>query len=356
MADAVIYTHLDPGAPPLNMGMTSAVESSNGVVGWYNILYPCLVTGYGSGASAKPGQGWTLIHANLPNHFTLKSPDGVFYSFGKSPDAQPYAGMTQLFLAEKVTDATVFPPIGTNVRSYAHSVDYSSNNARHWVVPRCWVNQGMENWFIIARGSQVFLIGNWGSNSTGGMGGYGEAPQATSSSYGCAYFFGNFIFPDPEIPKSGPANHMALGGNYNAFNYGFSSEHGTYLLQYGTRLRNPFTGAVETAGMPTIQSYCSLFTGYTSGKNGVPAYAPAMALARQDIYDPVLGFFAILPGMLRDEYYSHRTAESVSRALGKGGTLAECLIPFDFNGDPIYLIPTPWGSAFFCLKESYWDA
>jgi len=356
MADAVLYSHLDPGAPPVKLGMVNSTV--NGVVGWYNLLYPCLVTGYGSGASAKPGQGWTLIHANLPNHFTLKSPDGVYYSFGKGPGVTyAYAPKTQLFLSELVTDATVFPPVGTNVRSYHHSVDYSSNSARQWVVPARSYSESMHNWFVIARGSQVHIVTNGASNSSDGMSGYGDTPGASYGYYGTNYFFGNFLFPDPEIPKSGPGNHMALGGSYEGDATNFSSEaNGGYTLQYGTRLRNPFTGAVETALMPTIQAYCSLPTGYQGSKLGVPAYAPDMQLCPHHVYDPVLGYIARLPGILRDEFYSHRSAAEVSRALGKGGTLPECLIPFDYNGDPMYMIPTQWGTAFFCLKEKYWNA
>ncbi|AEF21438.1 hypothetical protein [Pseudomonas fulva] len=355
MADAVLYSHLDPGAPPLKLGMVDS--SVNGVVSWYNLLYPCLVTGYGSGANAKPGQGWALIHANLPNHFTLKSPDGVFYSFGKGSNTYPYAPKTQLFLSELVTDATVFPPVGTNVRSYHHSVDYSSNSARHWVVAGRYFSEAMHSWFVIARGSQVHIITNAGTNSSDGMGGYGEPPTTTSGYYGTNYFFGNFLFSDPEIPKSGPGNHMALGGSFEGEATQFSSEGNSgYVLSYGTRLRNPFTGAVETSGMPTIQAYCSLPTGYGGAKLGVPAYAPDMQLCPHHVYDSVLGYIARLPGLLRDEYYSHRSANEVSRALGKGGTLAECLIPFDYAGEGVYMIPTQYGTSFICLKEKYWNA
>ncbi|SDF22313.1 hypothetical protein [Phytopseudomonas seleniipraecipitans] len=359
MADAVLYTHLQPGAPALGLGIKgSAVIDNNGVVGFFNLLIPCLVTGYGTGATAKPGQGWTLVRSELPQHFTIKSPDGVFYSFGRGPNQNqyPYANMCQLFLSENVTDASVFPPQGTNVRSYAHSVDYSSSNSRHWMCPSHYYAITPGNWFLIARGSQVFFISNWNENSAGGMGGYGDNPLTSAANYGCMYFFGNFTFPDALIPKSGPQNHMALGGNYRENTWPPSSESDTYLLQYGTRLRNPLTGAVETAVMPTVQSYCSLKTGYGGAKLGIPAYAPDMSLTVQDVYDPVLGFFATLPGIFRDEFYSHRSAQEVSRALGKGGTLAECLEPFDFNGDPIYLVPTPYGTAFFCLKEKYWNA
>ncbi|OLU23081.1 hypothetical protein BVH03_22895 [Pseudomonas sp. PA15(2017)] len=335
------------------------VDSSvNGVVGWYNLLYPCLVTGYGSGANAKPGQGWTLVYANLPNHFTLKSPDGVFYSFGKGPGVTyAYAPKTQLFLSEMVTDATVFPPSGTNVRSYAHSVDYSASSARQWVVPAAYYGSVMASWFVLARGSQVHIITNANLDDSTGMAGYGDNPGATQGYYGSNYFFGNFLFSNPEIPKSGPGNHMALGGSYENDMNNFSSEsNGGYILQYGTRLRNPFTGAVETAGMPTIQAQCNLNTGYNGSKLAVPPYAPDMQLCPHQVYDPALGYIARLPGLLRDEYYSHRQAREVSRALGKGGTLAECLIPFEYNGDQVYMIPTQWGTSFTCLKEKYWNA
>lgn len=356
MADAVLYSHLDPGAPPLRLGMVDS--SANGVVGWYNLLYPCLVTGYGSGANAKPGQGWKLVHADLPNHFTLKSPDGVFYSFGKGPGVTySFAPKTQLFLAESVSDATVFPPVGTNVRSSHHSVDYSANSVRQWVVAAPYFGSVMASWFVIARGSQVHIITNANLDDGTGMAGYGDNPNSAQGYYGSNYFFGNFLFPDPEIPKSGPGNHMALGGSYEGDMTNFSSEgNGGYILQNGTRLRNPFTGAVETAGMPTMQAYCSLPTGYTGSKLGVPAYAPDMQLCPHHVYDPALGYIARLPGLLRDEFYSHRSAREVSRALGKGGTLAECLIPFDYNGDSVYMIPNQWGTSFVCLKEKYWDA
>lgn len=355
MADAVLYSHLDVGAPPVKLGMVDSTV--NGVVGWYNLLYPCLVTGYGSGANAKPGQGWTLIHANLPLHFTLKSPDGVFYSFGRGSAVQAYAPKTQLFLSELVTDATVFPPIGTNVRSSHHSVDYSSSTTRQWVVPSRYYPEPVHNWFVVARGSQVHIIMNGANSSADGMGGYGDSPTGPEGYYGTNYFFGNFLFPDPEIPKSGPGNHMALGGSFVAENYAYSSEAGGgFSLRNGTRLRNPFTGAVETSTMPDIQAHCCLPTGYQGSKLGVPAYAPDMQLCPHHVYHDTLGYIARLPGILRDEYYSHRAAYEVSRALGKGGTLPECLIPFDYEGDPMYMVPTQYGTAFFCLKEKYWNA
>lgn len=283
MADAILYSHLDPGAPALDMGMNNS--STNGVVGFYNFLVPCLVTGYGTGENAKSGQGWTVVHAALPEGFKLQAPDGVYYIFCQG-ESQTYAygPSITVWMAEVLTDLEAYPPVGTNVRSGNHS-DVSSSSDRHWISPRPYYgssNYAPESWVVVARGGQVFISVTTVSAAMNSA--TGVSPEGSSDSYyGNNIWLGNTVFTDSNIPKSGPQNACILGGDFVSATYNPSSQSYASSSLYGayTRLRSPFSGVVESGELNDFSGLVSRMSGKTRYKNEVALYPPDLTLERK---------------------------------------------------------------------------
>lgn len=357
MADAIRYSHLDAGAPARNFGkVESNPGGSAGVVGWYNLLVACLVNGYGSGPTAKPGQGWEVIHAQLPKGFTLRSPDGVYYVFCiGGTNSYTYNGAARLYMAEVLSDPYVYPPVGTNVRSSHHSANYSASPSRH-IFGMPYSTESVSSWYVVARGSQVYIYLNYGQSHQDGT---GASAQAQESSYGGVFFLGNLILQDPGIPTSGVQNSVALGGAGSDY-YGYeswnpSSEfYSSNLGPRGTRLRNPTTGMIETSGMPSMQGRPNLFNDYGAYKAGVDTWGPALVLERNPFHEGGVGFTGLMPGLFQSAYYSFRRMASITQALGRGVGIGDAEAPIEVGGEPFYMLPTFYGTAFMSLLEKYW--
>lgn len=350
MADATLYSHLDVNGPGVTYG-----GSSFGVVQFYNLLVSCLVTGYGVGADAKPGQGWILIHANLPVGFKLQSPDGVYYTFyrGSVFVARGFRPAVQVYISETLNNIADYPPTGQNVRSgpFASS---SASSSRHWLACSQYqpANQNW-SWTMVARGSQVyFAFTTYAGPDTA----EGEAPQGGnySGSYGGEIFLGNVLYKDQTIPKSGVQNHIVLGGYDYSEAHDFSSEMPySYLNAYGrSRLRSPLTGAIELASMPGFAAHANVYTSYSGYKLGVDLTPPDFVIERRPFIES--GFVGYLPGLFISTYYTHRRLYEVLRRLDRTASFGEALRPIDFNGEPLYIVPTGYGISIVSLQEKHW--
>ncbi|OLU15326.1 hypothetical protein BVH01_16025 [Pseudomonas sp. PA1(2017)] len=348
MANAVLYTHLDPGATPATLG------SQYGVVMFYNLLVPCLVNGYGTGADAKPGQGWTLVHADLPLGFKLRAPDGVYYTFyrGSVWNDRGFRPSCQIYISETLTDIAAYPPTGQNVRSGPFASSSASGN-RHWVSCGWYQNWQNVGWTIVARGSQVYISfvtyydidnGNGESPTNGGY----------SGSYGGEIFLGNVAFKDQTIPKSGAQNHMVLGGGEYAENHDFTSEMAySYLNAYGrSRLRSPLSGTIELGALPAMRAHPNIYTDYGGFKLDVDLTPPDFVIERRPFWDS--GYVGYIPGVFISTYYTHRRVPAILRRFDRSPVWSEALNPIDFGGEPFYLVPTGYGTAIVSLLEKYW--
>lgn len=360
MADAILYSSFDQEGPGLDLGVTNT--SIHGLIGMYNLLVPCLVTGYGSGDSAKPGQGWELIHADLPTGFKLKAPDGVFYIFMRGENnTYNFSTPVQIYLAEALSDLTAYPPTGTNVRS-GHHADVSPHDKRHWICARNYYSYKTEGWWLAARGSQVLFNYTSESSRYTSTDGYGPTSDNGSSSYGGQLWFGNLSFFDPSIPKSGVQNHCILGGivndhgSYARANWNPSSENAVSQLGGGyTRLRTPTTGLVEVGPLPRLYGRVNMVSGRNTYKQAVEQFPPDLILERTYSFESSLGYTGYIPGQFYSTYYSHMRLSQTLPALGRSISLAETLTPIEIGGEPFYLWPTDYGTMFVSLLEKYWE-
>lgn len=358
MADAILYSSMDPDGPGPRLGMVDGTV--HGVVGMYNLLMACLVTGYGSGTNAKPGQGWELAHAELPNGFTLRAPDGVYYCFCKG-SAQTYssAPTLQVYMAESVTDIATLPPRGANVRSGDWATG-SGETVRLWISP----NQNFSlsqrtTWFLIARGSQVLYscVGDEISSTRG----YGPGSVHMDGISGGMFFLGNAILKGENRPTAGAQNSVVLAGydnqnpNYARDNWNPSSETvWSYLGGGCMALRDFISGAVMVGRVPKFYGVPNMLSGKTTAKASLHVYPPDLMLERVPLWQD--GCIGYMPGQFYSSYYSHTLLSQALPIFGKSANYGECLIPIEVAGEPYYVIPTGYGCIFVSLLEKYWNA
>ena len=374
MADAIIYSSLDPAGPGLRPTNSTVNNSLAAIQRTYDILVPCLVTGYGIGPEAKPGQGWELIHTELPIGFTLKAPDGVFYVFYKGPNvvapgSSAGAAGVQAFMAENIQAPFTYPPTGTNVRSG----DFASSNPgelnRHWISFSHSANP--ENkWFLIANGPRVLFMRDSITWDQAG----GDSAESGANQNSSMLFLGCFQPTDPTAPRTGPQVSLVQGGYYAGDALSASST----ALRYGnhlgdlalipsntdnpgttaagcTRLRDFLSGAVEVATL--ARTTCNPAkhgrgTGIT--RHRLPLMPPDLRLEQADVWLAGVGSIGKLPGLFYGGRVCHYVTADLMAALGKGASLGDCLIPLEIDGEPFYILPTGFGSLFISLLEKYW--
>lgn len=371
MANATLYSSLDAAGPGLRV--VSGSPAYPAVTRLYDLLYPCLVTGYGAGADAKPGQGWVLIHAGLPNGFTLQAPDGVFYVFYKGPNvAAPGASAgsngCQAYMAETVSTPYTYPPTGTNVRSG----DYSSGNPgdanRHWV---CFSshNYAENKWFLVARGSQVlFFRDNTVWETTGG-----DSPGAGGTNVSGMFFLGNVRLKDASAPRSGLQCSMLQGGYISANtataaatqysnNLGSAqdlipsaSDSPAATAAACTRLRDFLSGVVEAGALQRTTANPTKYGAITMSRQAIPSLPADIRLDPVDVWLAGAGSVGFIPGLFHGGRSCHYKTSDLLVAFGKGSGLSETLVPVDIEGEPYHIIPTGYGSVFVSLLEKYWQ-
>src|SRR5690606_20923481 len=331
MADAILYSSMDTEGPGPRLGMIDSAV--NGVVGMYNLLMACLVNGYGTGTNAKPGHGWELAYAQLPNGFTLKSPDGVYYCFCRgSAQTWSYATPLQVYMAEGVSDISTFPPQGANVRSG----DWTSGSGevrRQWISPNAMHSYNQHStWFLIARGAQVLF--SWVNVDINSTSGYSPSAGHTSYPGGGMFYFGNAVLKGDNRPSSGPQNSIVLGGlsnqdaNYARDNWNPSSEVSSSFLGGGCMtLRDLISGAVLAGRVPTFYGRPNVMSGKTTNKTRLDSYPPDLMLERVPLWlDGAIGY---MPGQFYSTYYSHALLSEVFPLFGKSPTYGECLSPIE---------------------------
>ncbi|WP_339514439.1 hypothetical protein [Pseudomonas sp. RL_15y_Pfl2_60] len=351
MADAIYYTNEDIGGP----GKITATSTSKGPEGLFDVLNACLVTGYGTGEDAKPGQGWTVVDNSLPLGFKLLAPDGVYYTFCRGPSqAYAYSRAFQVYMSETISDPAAYPPQGSNVRSGHHSDDYSAHAYRHWWGLTYYLRSSL-HWRLFARGSQVLLAvfaGDYSSLTTD----YGTTANSISWDKGNTLFLGNIKASDPMTPASGPQNSCVLGGtNSQPDTWNPSSECPGGMLYDGyTRLREPVSGAVETASLSRFYGYPPKLTGLSTYTNDLDLYPADLEFTQADVWESGRGQLGKVPGLFHMGYNSHAKLGSVLTMLGRGTGIGDTKAPVMVGDEPFYLFPTVYGSFAMCPLEKYW--
>lgn len=346
MADAILYRSTDAGAPTPVGGSGYAIER------FYQFIVPCLVTGYGTGATAKAGQGWTVEHANLPTGFTLKSPDGVYYVFHRNTDNTNTAHGFMAYMAESITTLGAYPPVGVNVRSSHYSADYNASYAnRHWMHLGGSSNAN-NHWAVVARGSQVLIITTTETMTSSN----GGNPQL-SSAYGAMMLFGNIKMRDPSAPKNGPQNSFIIGGTgIYSTTYSSTASYTSFQLDgVHTRLRDPVSGAVEVASLTTCYGNPYSYGNQTYYKIDVDVYPPDLNLKQTDCWLSGTGAIGWVPGLFFMDRLSHYRSDKFLIAMGRGGqSFGDTIEPFTIGGEPFYYIPNSAGGVMVSTLEKYW--
>ena len=371
MANATLYSSMDAAGPGLRPATGSAAYPA--VTRLYGILVACLVTGYGAGATAKPGQGWILVHASLPNGFTLQAPDGVFYVFYKGPNIDATSGSAgthgcQVYMAESVSSPYTYPPTGTNIRSGDYSSNNSGESARHWI---SFSNSSYpENkWFLVARGSQVlFFRDSYSWTITGG-----DSPSGSANNNSAMFFMGNVRLKDLSAPRSGPQCSIVQGG-YSAANTvtGGTSCYSNYLGSssellnassdsFGassaacSRLRDFVSGVVEAGALQKTTASPTKHGGVVMARQAMLSFPADIRLDPVDVWLAGSGSIGYVPGLFHGGRSCHYVTSDLLVAFGRGSGLSDVLVPVEIDGEPYLIIPTGYGSAFVSLLEKYWQ-
>lgn len=359
MTDATLYTSMDPGAPPRDLQPNA---NTNAVQFWHTLLVPCLVTGYGVAPNRKEGQGWELVHADLPRGFTLKAPDGVFYVWceGTSQTIKGSALCT-MWMAESLTAPFSYPPVGENVRSGSHSPNYAPSANRAWI-SGTYAGYGPLAWYVMAKGSKVLvhLPVVHDLMSTSGVSSSTRGYQRYDRSGGGTVFFGNIVHRDPLLPLSGPQNSSIIGclwwgaaTNNTASDYCFSYLNSD-LIGDNMRLRDWRSGAVETGLMPSFNARPNKYVPDDRIKAPMDVYPPDLIVERADVFEEGLGSVGYLPGTMYMRHYGTVHFPKFMVALGRSGVLQDSLVPVMVEGEPFYVFPSAFGTAAFSLLEKYW--
>lgn len=345
MADAIIYSSLDAGGP----GLPTA---GSHVERMYNILVPCLVAGYGAGAEAKPGQGWLLAHADLPNGFTLKSPDGVYYIFYKGSGGRYRDYYCQVYMAEALS-LFEYPPVGTNVRSGDYSPNYAAGSAERLWTTAFSAGRSTVGWWLIARGSQVIL-----STSALDVDSTSGTSAASSSHGGDLSFWGNLVLKAAGAPSMGAQNAVFLGGSIYPENLDSNSNmyrQGGNMLGVNTRLRDPLSGIVEQGSLGAIEGNPAKHNNQSYARFQADPFGTDLVLQRVDAFVPGQGSIGYIPGMFYGGRAAHYRVSDLLSLLGLGSTYSATLTPAEIDGELFYVVPTYWGSLLVCLAEKYWS-
>lgn len=345
MADAVLYTSMDEGAPNLNASFEGIAGRAT-IKQLYQLLVSCLVEGYGD----KPGQGWELVHKDLPKGFTLKNPDGTYVAVSHHASTDYYT--STLWFAESITEPYQYPPNGVNVRSGHHSESYNSNTSNYYKIG---ANNGdnARFWALVARGSSFYLTIRTGNNADW----FNSYSSYSMSSYGSAsgvLFLGSFLPRIPTIPSTGIQNYFAIGqGVFDSITSSDSSLHN--LSNVRMRLRNPITGEIEKNNISNFS--CNLWDGTDdSNRNstGIDTYPRELVLLPQEYFEPGYGYIGVMPGIFKSPRYQTTKISELFKRLGKNPSKEDILIPYDINGISVYFIPTSYGVLPITLEEKYW--
>lgn len=358
MADATLYTSMDIGGP----GADIRPVGSSPAHSWFNVLVPCLVSGYGPVGSRKEGQGWELIHERLPDGFTLKAPDGVFYIWSSQSSTNPKdASMCEIWMAEGLSAPYTYPPVGDNVRSGSHSPTYYPRTERCYIGALGYPSTAL-TWYVMARGSKVLVhTCHREITNRNGFRSTGTVLNSSNYSYGQTSFLGNVILRDPLAPKEGSQNSVVLGATVFTAPLSGSSQY--YSVSNGlrstskgetTRLRSWLTGAIELESLPVIDATPAKYRGTADPfKNIMPPSPPDFTLERVDVTEEGLSI-AYMPGVFFARYFELIHYPSFSLALGRGQTYQDSLVPLEVEGEDFYVFPSFHGCAVFSLLEKYW--
>lgn len=330
MADAIIYSSTDPAGPGV------PATGASPMARMFSILHACLVTGYGT----KPGQGWVLIDNSDEEGFTLRSPDGVYLCFERSPSLYN----VRVYLAEALSPPYTYPPVGVNVRSQDYSADYAST-----VDSRQFVGIGSSSasyrtmwWSIVARGTQVFVFARTDS--------LGSSVSAIERRAYC-FFIGNLVMKETTRPVNGVQNFVFLGGTANTGTGASSLEFGNFSGGF-TRLRDLESGVVETGSLAALNG--DPWRYYGGSRVSVPRLPADLALVRTEVTLSGAGAIAYLPGVYYSTPGSFYSPDQMLVALGRESSWAALSEPLNIAGVDYCLIPGPHGLIFISLDEDDW--
>lgn len=245
---ARFYTKADAGAPALYYAANNTVDVR--IFGNFKeILKACLVNGYGSGASAKPAAGWTLIHEE-DRSLTLRNASGRYVTI---TSLAVFVGTStnindrhfRVYLHNTFTGMTGGVPQGEGVVTGT-----SPNGALPHTASFYYFGYytNTSHWTVLADENSFYLCG---------FGGTGSSATSSNITNG-----GMDLNRDPNtlyVGDDNQGNFIAVGGALWA---GASNAMPSSAFDHAaiTTLHNPHTGLlIDTGGAPTYTQVVGLY-------------------------------------------------------------------------------------------------
>lgn len=245
---ARFYTKADAGAPALYYSTGGAIDVR--VFGNIKeILKACLVNGYGSGASAKPAAGWTLIQEQ-DRSLTLRNASGryvtitsmaVFVGTSSNMNDRSF----RVYLHNTFTGMAGGVPQGEGVVT---GIAANASLPHHASLYYFGYYSATSIWTVLADQYSFYLCG------------YGSVSSSPTHFYGVNSYLDYDRSPNTlYVGDDSQGNFIAVGGMLWA---GASSSNPSTAFDHAaiTTLHNPHTGLlIDTGGAPEVTMTVSLF-------------------------------------------------------------------------------------------------
>ncbi|MCR1803934.1 hypothetical protein NTC87_01800 [Stenotrophomonas geniculata] len=334
-----VYSSNDPGAPVLN-GQAGTLIA---------LLHAVLVTGYGSGETAKPPAGWTRPYASAGVHVYRNSPESGSGAYlrvcddasapmlntGRLAQAFAYSSMSSIDLGENQT-----PPEALQVRgSLIAKSPVQTSAARPWMVIATEIGFYLfTSWHIYASGMGAYFFGDIVSSVSGDpfpfavFGSTGITSfNGAYNDYVCSLFYCQTL--DSSLATSPVGGIMVPGG---------------YVMR-------SYSGGLGASGRLETTGINGLIAGPRSYGSGAYMVGPDPAHGGYNYIDAVVreGAFAIrgkLPGVLVPLHARPHAAGSIVPfvdGIGLGQWLAvnyNVAAPNtpDRDGQVLFRLDAPW--------------
>lgn len=215
----VVYRNTDPGAPVLN-GQVGSLLS---------LLHAVLVTGYGSGETAKPGAGWTRPFSSPTVHVYRNSPVNGSGAYLRVRDDASAAMLNSASLAQAFAYSTM-----SDIDTGENKTPSTALQARGSLIAKAPPNNTTaRRWLVVASDIGFYLFVDW-SVSWGRL---------------IPYYFGDVL-----SAVSGDPFPFALFGSGDITNYtaGWNDRVRSlfFATNHGTALPDGIAGDEATAGYP----------------------------------------------------------------------------------------------------------
>lgn len=335
----IVYRSTDPGAPVLN-GQAGSLLA---------VLHAVLVAGYGSGATAKPGAGWTRPYSNSGVHVYRNSPLTGSGAYMRVCDDGSAATLSTPRLGQVWAYSSM-----SSIDTGADQTPNPSMQARGSFIAKSLVASATAcPWMVVATEIGFYLFVGWHNFPDNGMG---------------AYYYGDLLSSVPGDPfpfvcfgSSDISSLSSYGTQVCTLFYGTSLELAVGSVSIGTSyvpgafVMRSYSGGAAASGRVAMCTVPSSSGSATTLGNGAYSAAPDPAHGGYNYVDAVVREAAhairgLLPGVLGPLHARpHVPGSIVPYIEGKG--LGQWLVvkynvanPSQsiFDGQVLFRLDLPW--------------